>query len=210
MFSSWLAQFRRNESPESYICFALVLADVLLFLQKSFRVARLQSEAGTKDLFLSYEIYYEKCSKILGPDVMQIRFGVICFYFGPANFRNLAGEFLSEFWWRILIANFSALFFQGFMPPKNPKGPRIEKIQSRLKFSILTFSIPHKNRGLVGGSLEIFNLAWKLRDLDFFQSLGRHAQNSRPELSALLSNFTFLNPKFIHGDFLLTGETKNS
>ena len=34
-----------------------------------------------------------------------------------------------------------------------------------------------------------------------------HAQNSRPELSAFLSNFTFLNPKFIHGDFLLTGET---
>ena len=37
-----------------------------------------------------------------------------------------------------------------------------------------------------------------------------HAQNSRPELSAFLSNFTFLNPKFIHGDFLLTGETNNS
>ena len=35
-----------------------------------------------------------------------------------------------------------------------------------------------------------------------------HAQNSRPELSAFLSNFTFLNPKFIHGDFLLPGETK--
>ena len=34
-----------------------------------------------------------------------------------------------------------------------------------------------------------------------------HAQNSRPELLAFLSNFTFLNPKFIHGDFLLTGET---
>ena len=34
-----------------------------------------------------------------------------------------------------------------------------------------------------------------------------HAQNSRPELSACLSNFTFLNPKFIHGDFLLSGET---
>ena len=33
-----------------------------------------------------------------------------------------------------------------------------------------------------------------------------HAQNSRPELSAFLSNFTFLNPKFIHGDFLLTGD----
>ena len=35
-----------------------------------------------------------------------------------------------------------------------------------------------------------------------------HAQNSRPELSAFLSNFTFVNPKFTHGDFLLTGETK--
>ena len=35
-----------------------------------------------------------------------------------------------------------------------------------------------------------------------------HALNSRPELSAFLSNFTFLNPEFIHGDFLLTGETK--
>ena len=34
-----------------------------------------------------------------------------------------------------------------------------------------------------------------------------HAQNSPPDLSAFLSNFTFLNPKFVHGDFLLTGET---
>ena len=34
-----------------------------------------------------------------------------------------------------------------------------------------------------------------------------HTQSSRPELSTFLSNFTFLNPKFIHGDFLLTGET---
>ena len=40
------------------------------------------------------------------------------FYFGPANFAQIAGEFLSEFWWRILIANFSALFFQGFRPPR--------------------------------------------------------------------------------------------
>ena len=37
-----------------------------------------------------------------------------------------------------------------------------------------------------------------------------HAQNSCPELLAFLSNFTFLNPKFIHGDFLLTGETTKS
>ena len=34
-----------------------------------------------------------------------------------------------------------------------------------------------------------------------------HAQNARPELSAFLSNFTFLNPTFIHAEFLLTGET---
>ena len=36
-----------------------------------------------------------------------------------------------------------------------------------------------------------------------------HARNSRPELSAFLSIFTFLNPKFIQGDFLLTGKTQN-
>ena len=42
-----------------------------------------------------------------------------------------------------------------------------------------------------------------------FQATQRiHAQNPRPELSGFLSNFAFLNPKFIHGDFLLAGETK--
>ena len=30
-----------------------------------------------------------------------------------------------------------------------------------------------------------------------------HTQNSRPELSAFLSNFTFSNPKLFHADFLL-------
>ena len=47
-----------------------------------------------------------------------------------------------------------------------PKGPKIEKIQSRLKFSIPLehFNLdiqnsPQKNRGLVGGALENFNLA---------------------------------------------------
>ena len=56
-------------------------------------------------------------SRFFGPGVMQSGFGVN-FYFGPANFRKIAGEFLSEFWWRILIAIFLALFFQGFRPPK--------------------------------------------------------------------------------------------
>ena len=40
-----------------------------------------------------------------------------------------------------------------------PKVPKIEKVQSRLRCSILTFGIPHKNRCLMGGSLEMFNLA---------------------------------------------------
>ena len=33
------------------------------------------------------------------------------------------------------------------------------KLQSRLNISILTLTTPHKNRGLVGGLLEMFNLA---------------------------------------------------
>ena len=37
------------------------------------------------------------------------------------------------------------------------------QLQSRLKFSISTVRNPHKNRGLVGGSLEIFDLAWKFQ-----------------------------------------------
>ena len=55
--------------------------------------------------------------EILVPTLCRADLGWI-FYFGPANFRKIAGEFLSEFWWRILIANFSALFFQGFRPPQ--------------------------------------------------------------------------------------------
>ena len=50
---------------------------------------------------------------------------------------------------------------------------------------------------------EFFGLVF----LGFQATKNIHAQNSRPELSAFLSSFTFLDPKFIHGDFLLTGET---
>ena len=49
---------------------------------------------------------------------------------------------------------------------EHPEGPKIEKFQSRLKFSIEIENVsldlhnsPTKNWGLVGGSLEIFNLA---------------------------------------------------
>ena len=55
--------------------------------------------------------------KMLVPTLCRADLGWI-FYFGPANFRKIAGEFLSEFWWRISIANVSALFFQGFRPTK--------------------------------------------------------------------------------------------
>ena len=34
---------------------------------------------------------------IIGLDVMQSRFGVNFFNFGPANCRKIAGEFLNEF-----------------------------------------------------------------------------------------------------------------
>ena len=72
----------------------------------------------------------------------------------------------------------------------NPKGPKIEKIQSRLKFSISLGNFnpdwdvqswpsefpTKKIRGLVGGSLEIFQSRLKISipegDLEFFQSLG--------------------------------------
>ena len=42
------------------------------------------------------------------------------------------------------------------------------KLQSRLKFTISTFRISHKNGALVGGSLEI---SIPEADLEFFQSL---------------------------------------
>ena len=58
-----------------------------------------------------------KFNHLLVPTLCRADLGWI-FYFGPANFRKIAGEFLSEFWWRTLIANFSALFFKGFRPPK--------------------------------------------------------------------------------------------
>ena len=40
---------------------------------------------------------------------------------GPANFRKIAGEFRSEFRWRIFLANFSACFSRISGPPKNSR-----------------------------------------------------------------------------------------
>ena len=68
------------------------------------------------------------------------------------------------------------------------------KFKSRLKFSILTSRISHKNWGLVGGSLEIFNLAWKFQDLDFFQDLGPVGLG-RPDFARFLLKMLYF-PEF--------------
>ena len=63
------------------------------------------------------------------------------------------------------------------------KGPKIENVQSRLKFSISTFRIDHtKNSGLAGGSLEIFIAEGNLQK--FFCSIFapvRFATNGKSE-----------------------------
>ena len=69
--------------------------------------------------------------------------------------------------------------------PSTLRAQRLKKInlawnfQSRLKISIRIEifnpdlqNSPQKNRGMVGGLLQIFNLAWKFQDLNFFRSLG--------------------------------------
>ena len=78
-------------------------------------------------------------------------------------------------------------------PAPHPKGPKIEKIQSRLKISISleNFNLdwkfqswpsefPTKNRGLLGVEIEIFNLDWKFQSrraiLNFFNLWALRAQ----------------------------------
>ena len=74
---------------------------------------------------------------LLVPTLCRADLGWI-FYFGPANSRKIAGGFLSEFWWRILIANCSALFFQGFRPPQKFT-PKIH-VQNRRHSSPISLS----------------------------------------------------------------------
>ena len=87
----------------------------------------------------------------VGPDGMQNGCGMN-FYFGPANFRKIAGEFLSKFGWRILIANFSALLFQGFRPPKEftPK-IHVQNCQHSSPFHVLEPKIYSQRFSAYGG-----------------------------------------------------------
>ena len=81
-----------------------------------------------------------------------------------------------------------------------PEGPNLEKdqsrlnawkLQSRLKVSILTLRSPHQNRGLVGGSLEIFNLVWKFQS---FQSrLKISISCSNPDFFKIWALWMFLS-----------------
>ena len=54
---------------------------------------------------------FSKFQNVLIPRFCRADLGWI-FYFGLANSRKIA----SEFWWRIFLANYSALFFQCFRP----------------------------------------------------------------------------------------------
>ena len=74
--------------------------------------------------------------------------------------------------------------FDSNRTPPNPKGPKIEKFNlawtsqsrlktscSRLKISMMTFTISHKKSCLVDGSLEILNLVWKFHSRALRESL---------------------------------------
>ena len=88
-----------------------------------------------------------------------------------SELRNFSRKMLRNF-----LRNFWAFTLWVW---KNPKGPKIEKIQSRPS------EFPTKNRGLLGGSLEIFNLDWKFQSrraiLIFFNlwALREFCKNSR-------------------------------
>ena len=91
-----------------------------------------------------------------------------------------------------------------------PKGPKIEKNQSRLKLSISIENsisleifnpgpseLPTKTRVLVGGSLEIFNLDWKFQSrraiLNFFNLWALRVQESPgPKSQKNLKKVSFL------------------
>ena len=59
-----------------------------------------------------------KSPQILIPRFRRADWGEL-FFFGLAKFRKIAGEFPKDFWWRILPANFSALFSPELQAPQN-------------------------------------------------------------------------------------------
>ena len=123
-------------------------------------------------IFLRFAIVPRSCRADLGR----------IFYFGPASFRKIAGEFDSEF--RVLQSGLGVnfLFWTG----------EFQEVSQRISIANLDG--------------ESFSLVFPAIQAPPPPQI--HAQNSRPELSAFLSNFTFSNPKSTHADFLLMGETK--
>ena len=58
------------------------------------------------------------------------------FYFGLANFRKIAGEFLSEIWWQFFSSNFRPCFSRVSPPPPQWKiTPKIHAFLSNFTFS---------------------------------------------------------------------------
>ena len=79
----------------------------------------------------------------LDPEVLQSGFrGDLFTYVGLAKFRKIAGEYLSEFWWRISTASFSASFYEGSAPPP-PKKKKIHA-QNRWHSSPISLSRTQK------------------------------------------------------------------
>ena len=90
--------------------------------------------------FISYHWQQNRYSPqiLFEPEVLQTQcradLGWIL-YFGLANFRKLAGKFLSEFWWKVFPAIFSALFFQSLWPTKQI-APKIHAQTCRHSYAI--------------------------------------------------------------------------
>ena len=80
---------------------------LLVFQGKAFKAPRIQKAPHVR------ELAYES----LIPRFCRADLGRIS-YLGPANFRKIACKFLSEFYQRIFLALFSALFLQGFRRPQ--------------------------------------------------------------------------------------------
>ena len=136
------------------------------------------------------------------PDLHQCNLGVALeqeTFWGPSGLspKRLLAPSPIHLELRCLESRFAAVRIATGSQRFQPQGPKDWKFQSWLKFSILTNRIPHKNRGLVGGALELsislenfkilkfFNL-WALREIARFES-----QVQKPFASLLRLYFFF-------------------
>ena len=144
----------------------------------------------------TYEICHEKCYEI-SPTFSSLHF------VGPKHPAKFPTKFPQKMQKKLRRIHRRA---------SAPKGPKIEKIQSRLKISISlenfnldwTFQswpseFPTKNRGLLGVEIEMFNLDWKFQSrraiLNFFNLWalrGRRAARTTSRLKCSISTLRIL------------------